>query len=1309
VKRVTYRYSLDRGVIRHPSRLWVALSSGGKSLLVILVAMLMGFYGVFNLFDTTSRPVANYSVPGENYQICSDTSQYLTSPWTYNTALNTSSPDYSDGSQSFTVAQYEALSGYGTTLPPLPSYIANEPSPSTTEAAVIFAPGSTAIQDPAYNFPDTPILYFFEGGSYGEIGLQSISGDEFIGGSATGYPEPEFNDDGQAGGIDNSNDTYSFTGGGDSLAATANAGSTTVTLTADPPAYSGYLTFSDGSTYEIDTSSGTSVTLTSSLTSSESSGGQVWATANAPIGTVSANAAQGATSLSVTNSSVPLVQYGQVVIGTDTYELTSVSGTESGGYTVGVAGLDTAAAAGTPVSYSGSSGNVSVEYLNIDNDQHGTTGTITMGSGWTVEHNNIHDSYSNGPGSGVAIYGGDESTIEYNCFARMGDYGGGGSGTGENFDYNEVLQSAYDADPGCGCSGGGKWWGTLNTNIVDNAFVEDGVGGGQPAVWLDNGNTGSLIEGNYFFMDASNAVDDETGFNVDITDNLFQDDGWGSGQGGASNNGGAVNLNSTGGFNVPGSRYENEALVTNNYFINNWMGVDVWQSDLRSCLSSGEGWPDDSAYCSGGFPTTDTAAAGGQYYFSHMGDDAHNGTTTVAQPVSGNSSTVYTVGPEAIDDQIGFENAAASTSTASTADVTTFSGSQTLAVSSTANFPSTGQLAVGTTGGNTAELSYTGLTGASFTGVKLVEGSGALTGSVAISTPSLATTADTTNVTSFMGSGTVHASTVGFPSSGQIRVGTSASGGDGGGGYTGAVLSYTGTTASTFTGVSLVRGSGTLAGPIEQVQPYKVTAETCYANDCALTVSPSIPSSVATNTEVTNAGTCSLYATSTATPTSPMAPDGASYWDGCQWEARDVSVTGNTFVFQPTVIADSAPPEGGGTSTACTADNADDCGTNFMAFQVGGEAPFDDETGGNAMMSSSSFTGCPGWDSGCTTDPLKNINALSAPPDAAAGNGETPYNDVWSDNTYSGPWSWNTVYNYGACDATPTDPTTGNTMSSDDCGPISFSQWQSDWQQDQGSTLDADPPPTTPNNVSASANGPTSVTVSWSASDDTGGPGLGGYYILRNGAQVGSVNASTTSYTDTGLTASTQYSYTVEAYDTADPPDVSSASSAATATTPSNGSPPSVSITSPTAQTSIHGAAATVDATVTPQGGATITQCQLIINGGAVQTLTSAPYDFTFSTTGYADGSYTLDVKATDSNNNTTTTPVTVQITNGDFGGIGQVGLSDLIILGEHYGQTGIFTYAQGNMTGATTPPEVNLSDLIILGKNYGYNDGLGH
>uniref|UniRef100_UPI002FDC2636 glycosyl hydrolase family 18 protein n=1 Tax=Streptomyces sp. IBSBF 3352 TaxID=2903523 RepID=UPI002FDC2636 len=58
----------------------------------------------------------------------------------------------------------------------------------------------------------------------------------------------------------------------------------------------------------------------------------------------------------------------------------------------------------------------------------------------------------------------------------------------------------------------------------------------------------------------------------------------------------------------------------------------------------------------------------------------------------------------------------------------------------------------------------------------------------------------------------------------------------------------------------------------------------------------------------------------------------------------------------------------------------------------------------------------------------------------------------------------------------------------------------------------------------------TSVKLSWSAATDD--KGVKNYDVLRDGAKVATVTS--TSYSDTGLTAGTDYSYTVQARDTAD-------------------------------------------------------------------------------------------------------------------------------------------------------------------------------
>ncbi|MHB8811800.1 MAG: fibronectin type III domain-containing protein [Steroidobacteraceae bacterium] len=79
-------------------------------------------------------------------------------------------------------------------------------------------------------------------------------------------------------------------------------------------------------------------------------------------------------------------------------------------------------------------------------------------------------------------------------------------------------------------------------------------------------------------------------------------------------------------------------------------------------------------------------------------------------------------------------------------------------------------------------------------------------------------------------------------------------------------------------------------------------------------------------------------------------------------------------------------------------------------------------------------------------------------------------------------------------------------------------------------TTPPSPSPSTPTGLSGTPASDTSITISWSAASDSGGPGIGGYKIYRNGALVGS--SSGTSYTDTGLSTFSTYSYTVAAYDT---------------------------------------------------------------------------------------------------------------------------------------------------------------------------------
>src|SRR6185503_12751103 len=88
--------------------------------------------------------------------------------------------------------------------------------------------------------------------------------------------------------------------------------------------------------------------------------------------------------------------------------------------------------------------------------------------------------------------------------------------------------------------------------------------------------------------------------------------------------------------------------------------------------------------------------------------------------------------------------------------------------------------------------------------------------------------------------------------------------------------------------------------------------------------------------------------------------------------------------------------------------------------------------------------------------------------------------------------------------------------------------------------------PSVPTGMTATAAGCSQVNLSWLTSTDTGGSGLAGYKLFRNGVQI--VSIALTSYLDAGLAASTTYTWNVAAYDNAGNTSIQSNASTATTT-----------------------------------------------------------------------------------------------------------------------------------------------------------------
>src|SRR3989344_5748408 len=175
--------------------------------------------------------------------------------------------------------------------------------------------------------------------------------------------------------------------------------------------------------------------------------------------------------------------------------------------------------------------------------------------------------------------------------------------------------------------------------------------------------------------------------------------------------------------------------------------------------------------------------------------------------------------------------------------------------------------------------------------------------------------------------------------------------------------------------------------------------------------------------------------------------------------------------------------------------------------------------------------------------------------------------------------------------------------------------------------------PTTPTNLSATAQSSSQINLAWTASTDN--VGVTGYRVYRGGTQVAS--PSTTSYSDTSLSPSTTYSYTVAAVDGAG--NISSQSTSAQATTQAPPPPDTQAPSTPTnlsasavssSQINLSWTASTDNVGVT---GYRVERCQ----GSTCTTFAqiATPSTNSYNDTGLtANTTYRYRVRAVDATNN---------------------------------------------------------------------------
>jgi hypothetical protein len=86
---------------------------------------------------------------------------------------------------------------------------------------------------------------------------------------------------------------------------------------------------------------------------------------------------------------------------------------------------------------------------------------------------------------------------------------------------------------------------------------------------------------------------------------------------------------------------------------------------------------------------------------------------------------------------------------------------------------------------------------------------------------------------------------------------------------------------------------------------------------------------------------------------------------------------------------------------------------------------------------------------------------------------------------------------------------------------------------------------------------------------------------------------------------------------------------------------PTVSISTPAANATINYGSTNTVSVSAPDATSSVSKVELLVNGALSATLTSSPYNFSWNTTGLAEGTYTLTAKAYDTFNNVSTSSAT--------------------------------------------------------------------
>lgn len=240
--------------------------------------------------------------------------------------------------------------------------------------------------------------------------------------------------------------------------------------------------------------------------------------------------------------------------------------------------------------FSQAGANVTIRYLTVQGFVAPLNeGVINhdSGDGWVIEYNTVQNN------SGAGMMAGKRQVVRGNCLKNNGQYAmnayqTGGGLVGLVVEGNEIVGNNTGnwetVRPGCGCTGGIKFWAVNGADVRSN-WVHGNHG---PGLWADNNNNDFLFENNLIESNDGQGVFYEQGYNATIRNNTFRSNAWLFGRTFANRGdhfpNGAIYVSESGGEPLVPARTA-KLEITGNVFQNNWDGIVAWENADRFCNS----------------------------------------------------------------------------------------------------------------------------------------------------------------------------------------------------------------------------------------------------------------------------------------------------------------------------------------------------------------------------------------------------------------------------------------------------------------------------------------------------------------------------------------------------------------------------------------------------------------------------------------------------------------------------------------------------------------------------------------------------